>query len=219
MSLRISASMAAAQSSCLQTTIKELEESQIDYIHFDLEDGRFVEPSGLSIKQITDLRQFTSIPFETHLMVFEPDSLIEGLVKAGVNRIAVHYEALLYPRSVLRKITEAGAVAGLAFNPVTAIPYANLTYLLQFLSFILILTTEPECKEPPFLEEILEKVRVGKQHSPLCKLEWVVDGGVSIENIKMIADAGADAVVIGRALFRQGNIKENVRAIRAKANL
>jgi len=68
---------------------------------------------------------------------------------------------------------------------------------LQFLSFILILTTEPECKEPPFLEEILEKVRVGKQHSPLNKLEWIVDGGVSSENIKMISDAGADTVVIG----------------------
>jgi ribulose-phosphate 3-epimerase len=216
MPLRISASIAAAQSNCLQETIKGLEESKVDFIHFDLEDGKFVESSGLSIKQISDLRQFASIPFETHLMVFEPESLIEDLVKVGVNRIAVHYESLLYPRAVLRKITEAGAVAGLAFNPVTAVPFANLTYLLQFLSFVLILTTEPECKDPPFLEEILEKVRVGKQHSPLNKLEWIVDGGVSSENIKMISDAGADTVVIGRALFKQGNIKDNVEAIRSR---
>lgn len=216
MPLRISASIAAAQSNCLQETIKELEESKVDFIHFDLEDGKFVESSGLSIKQISDLRQFASIPFETHLMVFEPESLIEDLVKAGVNRIAVHYESLLYPRAVLRKITEAGAVAGLAFNPVTPVPFANLTYLLQFLSFVLILTTEPECKDPPFLKEILEKVRVGKQHSPLNKLEWIVDGGVSSENIKMISDAGADTVVIGRALFKQGNIKDNVEAIRSR---
>ena len=213
--IKISPSLAAASQLNLQETLQDLIGAGADYIHFDLEDGCFVPVMTLGTKIIADLRPLTDLPIDVHLMVQEPEWLIPELIRGGADRISVHYEACLYPRRVLRQIAEGGAVAGLAFNPATAIP--DLSYLQPYLSFLVILTTEPEGPDCPYLPEVLEKVRAGKSDPNLKSLEWVVDGGVSQDNIRQVIEAGADTVVVGRAAFHGGKITENITALRGTA--
>ena len=212
---RISPSLVSASLIDLRDTISELEKSGVDYLHFDFEDGCFVPVMNLGIKIITDLRPLTSIPFDVHLMMQDPEWILPDLVKDGADRISVHYEACPYPRRVLRQIYELGATPGLAFNPATPIP--DLDYLSPYLSFLIILTTEPEGPDCPYLPHILDKVRQGKGNPTLKDLEWVVDGGVDSGNIAEVISAGADTVVVGRSVFKNNKIQENITALKRAA--
>jgi ribulose-phosphate 3-epimerase len=145
-------------------------------------------------------------------MMVNPEWILPDLIAFGADRISIHYEACPYPRRVLRQIVSLGAQAGLAFNPAT--PLSELAYLLPYLSYVVILTTEPEIPDCPFLPEALEKVRMGRQVKELEGIEWVVDGGVTPGNISQVVDAGADTVVVGRAVFREDKLVENMTALR-----
>lgn len=215
MPLRIAPSLASAPTPHLSRVIADLETAGADYIHFDVEDGSFTPVMTLGTKIIADLRPLTRLPFDVHLMMVNPEWILPDLAAYGANRISVHYEACPYPRRVLRQIVSLGAQAGLAFNPATPIP--DLSYLAPYLSFIVVLTTEPEMSDCPFLPEVLEKVREGKQAAGQGRCEWVVDGGVDAENISQIRRAAADTVVVGRAVFKDGKIAENMAALRAAA--
>jgi len=210
--IRISPSLAAAPLDRLGQVVIDLETGGADYIHFDIEDGSFVPVMTLGTKMISDLRHLTRLPFDVHLMMVNPEWVLPDVVRFGANRVSVHYEACLYPRRVLRQIKSLGAEAGIAFNPATPIP--DLTYLLPYLSFVVILTTEPEVPDCPFLPEVLEKVQTGKQAMGLESIEWVVDGGLNPENLPQVVAAGADTVVIGRAAFKDGKILENMAILR-----
>lgn len=215
MPLRIAPSLASAPMPHLSRVIADLEAARADSIHFDVEDGSFMPVMALGTKIIADLRPLTRLPFDVHLMMVNPEWILPDLAAYGANRISVHYEACPYPRRVLRQIVSLGAQAGLAFNPATPIP--DLSYLAPYLSFIVVLTTEPEMPDCPFLPEVLEKVREGKQAAGQARCEWVVDGGVNAENISQIQKAGVDTVVVGRAVFKEGKITENMAALRAAA--
>ena len=212
MPVRISPSLAAAPLDRLRQVVIELETAGANYIHFDIEDGSFVPMMTLGTKMISDLRRITRLPFDVHLMMVNPEWILPEVVRFGANRVAVHYEACPYPRRVLRQIVSLGAIAGLAFNPATPVP--DLAYLLPYLSFIVTLTTEPEIPDCPFLPEVLEKVRDGKQAKGLESIEWVVDGGLNTENLAQVIAAGTDTVVIGRSVFKDGKIRENMTALR-----
>ena len=212
MPVRIAPSLAAAPLDRLGQVVIELETADADYIHFDIEDGSFVPVMTLGMKMISNLRRITRLPFDVHLMMVNPEWVLPDVVRFGANRVSIHYEACPYPRRVLRQIVSLGAEAGIAFNPATPIP--DLAYLLPYLSFIVILTTEPEIPDCPFLLEVLEKVREGKQAKGLERIEWVVDGGLNLENLSQVVKAGADTVVIGRAVFKDGKILENMAALR-----
>ena len=213
MTFQISPSLAAAPMDRLGQTVVDLEKAGADSIHFDIEDGSFVPVMNLGVKLIPDLRRWTRLLFDVHLMMVNPEWLLPEIIASGANRISVHYEACPYPRRVLRQIVTLGAQAGIALNPATPLP--DFSYLLPYLSFVVILTTEPELPDCPFLPEVLEKVRVGKQVKGLEGIEWVVDGAVTPQNLPEILAAGASTVVVGRAIFHDGKIKENMAALRA----
>ncbi len=215
MPFKISASLASSPLAHLEKTLRELVTAGADYIHFDVEDGSFVPAMTLGTRLIPALRPFTSLPFDVHLMMASPEWILPELVGGGADRISVHYEACAYPRRVLRQIVSLGAQAGLAFNPATPLP--DLAYLAPYLSFIVILTTEPEGPDCPFLPEMLEKIRAGRQACGLEGLKWVADGGITPENAARVAAAGADTLVVGRALFAGDRIAENLAALRRAA--
>ena len=101
--------------------------------------------------------------------------------------------------------------AGLAFNPKTQIP--DLAFCLPYLSFIVILTTEPEIPDSPFLPAVLEKIKEGKTRPEFGNIEWIADGGISAENTELVAKAGADMLVVGRGIFKEGAISDNILEI------
>ncbi|MFN2114050.1 MAG: ribulose-phosphate 3-epimerase [Anaerolineales bacterium] len=214
---KISPSLASVSLLDLRDALAELEKAKIDYLHFDIEDGVFVPLMTLGTKLISDLRPLSKLPFDVHLMMVDPEWIIPELLEMGADRISVHYEACPYPRRVLRRIVEQGGTAGLAINPATPLP--DLEYLEPYLSFLVILTTEPEGPDCPYLPTVIRKLDAKTSDPYLGSLEWVVDGGVSPENIQDVVQAGADTVVVGRAVFQGGRIQENIAALRAAAEL
>jgi ribulose-phosphate 3-epimerase len=215
--MRLYPSLTAAPLDALGDTVRELERAAVDALHFDIEDGSFVPVMTLGTKVISDLRSLTRLPFDVHLMMFNPERIIPEVVAAGANRLSVHYEACAYPRRVLRIIHDLGAQAGLAFNPATPIP--DLAYLRPYLSFVLLLTSEPELPEPIFLPSVLDKVRQHKARPGTEGLEWVVDGGLQASNLGEAVHAGADSSVVGRAFFRDGDLQGNAARLRAAAQI
>ena len=191
----------------------ELESAGVDFLHFDIEDGSFVPCMNLGTRLIGELRPLSPMSFDVHLMMVNPEWVLPELKSLGADRVTVHYEACAYPRRVLRQIADLGMAAGLAFNPATPVP--DLRYLLPYLSLVLILTTEPEIPDAPYLPHVLEKVRAGKSTPETRELEWIVDGAVGAANVSKVLQAGADAIAVGRALFADGQIARNVRALRA----
>ncbi len=212
MPVKIAPSLAAAPLDRLGEVVSALDRERVDYIHIDIEDGSFVPVMTLGAKLIQDLRPYTEIPFDVHLMMVDPEWILPQLVQDGADRIAVHLEACPYPRRTLRMIAELGALPGLALNPVTPLP--DLRYLAPYLKFVNLLSTEPEMEGCPFLPDILNKLTIGKQMSGMDDLEWVIDGGVNRDNLATVVRAGADTVVVGRSTFYGGTISENIRGMR-----
>ena len=213
--IKIAPSIAAASLIGLKYTLRELEEGGADLLHIDIEDGRFVPMMNLGIKIIYDIRIYTHLPIDVHLMVENPEWLIPELARFGANRVSVHYEACLYPRRVLGLIKQHNMQAGLAFNPNTSIP--PLQYCMPYLSFVLVLATEPEIKTCEFLPSTLEKITSGKRQPGLEGIEWDVDGGITAQNIQMVVKAGADVAVSGRGVFQNGGIRENIQQMKASS--
>lgn len=194
--MRFAPSLASAPLDRLSEVIRELDRASVDLIHFDVEDGVFVPVMTLGMKIIRDLRPLTDIPFDVHLMMVNPEWLIPQLVVDGANRITVHWEACPYPRRILSLIVEQGAQAGVAFNPATPIP--DLSYLKPLVSIVNVLTSEPEAGSP-FLPGMLDKLQRARERLP--DAEWIVDGGVTTDNVQAVARAGADTAVVGRFFF------------------
>jgi ribulose-phosphate 3-epimerase len=215
--LKIAPSFASAPMGHLADVVAKLKRAGADVLHFDLEDGHFVPVMTLGTRLIGELRPLTALPFDVHLMVDNPEALIPVVAELGADAISVHHEACLYPRRTLRQIRALGKRAGLAFNPKTALP--ALDYFLPHLDFVLILTTEPEIPDCPFLPPILDKAReaaaFAQRHHPA--LEIVVDGAIDASNIAQAVEAGATMVVAGRGVFGGGQIAENIRRMRAAA--
>jgi ribulose-phosphate 3-epimerase len=214
--IKIAPSLAASSQLNLRQTVEELEKAGADYIHFDIEDGNFAPVMTLGVRMIKDLRPLTDIPFDVHLMMNTPEWIIPELKEMGANSVSVHYEACPYPRRTLGLIHQVGMQAGLAFNPATPLPI--LRHCLPFLSFVLVLTTEPEAQVCSYLPSVLRKVVEGKKQPGLEKVKWEVDGGFGVENILDAKSAGADIIVSGRGVFRDGQIQDNLRQLRNVLN-
>ncbi len=215
--IRLAPSLAAAPMGHLAQVVADLEAAGADALHFDLEDGQFVPVMTLGTRLIGELRPLTRLPFDVHLMVHTPEAILPEIAALGADSIAFHWEATGYPRRVLRQIRELGKRAGLAFNPATPLP--DLTYLLPHLDYVILLTTEPETPDCPYLPPVLEKVRqaaaFARAHRP--DLGVCADGGIGEGNIAQAAAAGANWIVCGRAAFAGGAIAGNLARLRAAA--
>ena len=130
----------------------------------------------------------------------------------GADMVSVHYEACPYPRRTLGLIHQTGMLAGLAFNPATPLP--PLKHYLPFLSYVLILTTEPETQVCTYLPSVLDKVSEGKKQPGLEGVKWEVDGGFVLDNILDAKRAGADIIVSGRGVFGDNQIQLNLKRLR-----
>jgi ribulose-phosphate 3-epimerase len=209
--MRIAPSLAASSQLNLKLTIEELEKAGADIIHFDIEDGNFLPVMTLGVRIVKDLRPLTNLPFDIHLMMNTPEWLIPDLKEMGADMVSVHYEACPYPRRTLGLIHQAGMLAGLAFNPATPLP--SLKHYLPFLSYVLILTTEPEARVCSYLPSVLDKVVQGKKQPGLEKVQWEVDGGFTLDNIIDAKRSGADIVVAGRGVFVDNQIRLNMKKL------
>lgn len=189
-----------------------------DWIHVDVMDGHFVPNLTIGLPVVDALRKHAALPLDCHLMIEAPDRWAPQYAEAGAGSVTIHAEAVAAPVRTLRMIKAAGARAGLAVNPGTAIePYAGL---LPEVDMLLVMTVEPGFGGQPFLDLVLPKIARARELIVRAGGEiWLqVDGGVSEETIGRCAEAGADVFVAGSAVFGSEDPAAAVRSLRAAAD-
>jgi ribulose-phosphate 3-epimerase len=188
-----------------------------DWLHVDVMDNHFVPNLTLGLPVVQALLKHATLPLDCHLMIDEPDRWAPGYAEAGAGNVTIHAEAARAPVRTLRAIRAAGARAGLAVNPGTAIePYSDL---LPEVDMLLLMTVEPGFGGQHFLDIVLPKLRRARSLVAERGAEiWLqVDGGVGPETIERCAEAGADVFVAGSAVYGSDDPARAVRALRAQA--
>jgi ribulose-phosphate 3-epimerase len=188
-----------------------------DWLHVDVMDYHFVPNLTLGLPVVESLLKHARLPLDCHLMITDPDRWAPEYATAGARNVTIHAEAVRAPVRTLRAIRAAGARAGLAVNPGTAVePYEDL---LPELDMLLLMTVEPGFGGQPFLDMVMPKLRRARamvaRHGGEVWLQ--VDGGVSEETIERCADAGADVFVAGSAVYGAADPAAAVQALRAQA--
>ncbi|EGN75359.1 ribulose-phosphate 3-epimerase [Aliidiomarina shirensis] len=188
-----------------------------DVVHFDVMDNHFVPNLTIGPMVCEALRKHgVTAPIDVHLMVQPVDSLVPQFADAGASMITFHPEASVHIDRTLQLIKDAGCKAGLVFNPATPLHY--LDYVMDKLDMILLMSVNPGFGGQSFIPSTLDKLRQVRERIDASGRNIVleVDGGVKVDNIREIADAGADMFVAGSAIFNQPDYAEVIKKMRAE---
>lgn len=216
--VRLAASLLAANLGQLEQEVKRMEEAHVDCFHIDVMDGHFVPYFALGPEMVQAVRKLTRLPIEVHLMIQQPDRYARAFVEAGADTLIVHLEAYHDPRRTIALVKDMGCRCSLAINPMTLV---EKTYsLLKEVDQLLCMSVNPGFMGQPFIIEVLEKVRLARAHRDKSHLQFdiSIDGGVTDETVGPCVTAGANQVVIGGPLFTPKDACEATRLFRARAN-
>ncbi|BFK62840.1 ribulose-phosphate 3-epimerase [Dorea longicatena] len=204
----LSPSILAADFKVLGQEMKKTEENGAAYIHFDVMDGMFVPSISFGMPVLASINDATEQFMDAHLMVQEPIRYVEAFQKAGADYVTVHLEACEDVKTTLDKIHACGMKAGLAVNPETDVK--ELVPYLEDVEMILIMSVYPGFGGQKFIPESLDKIRAVRAmlNEKNLKTDIQVDGGIYVENVREVLDAGANVIVAGSAVFR-GDAGEN----------
>lgn len=206
MTIKISPSILSADFSILKEEIEKITDA--DYIHIDVMDGNFVPNLTFGAKLIKDIRKYTNKPFDVHLMVNNPENYIDSMVDAGADIITIHYESCIHVDRVLDTIKKSGVKAGLTIVPSTH--ESVLTYLLDKLDLVLVMSVNPGFGGQKFISSQLEKIKNIKKMIGNRPIEIEVDGGINETTAKLAVDAGADVLVAGSYVFGASDYNEAI---------
>lgn len=204
----LSPSILAADFKVLGQEMKKTEENGAAYIHFDVMDGMFVPSISFGMPVLASIHDATEQFMDVHLMVQEPIRYVEAFQKAGADYVTVHLEACEDVKTTLDKIHACGMKAGLAVNPETDVK--ELVPYMEDVEMILIMSVHPGFGGQKFIPESLDKIREVRAMLNEKNLETDIqaDGGIYVENVREVLDAGANVIVAGSAVFR-GDAGEN----------
>lgn len=204
----LSPSILSADFSKLGEQVRCLDEAGAQYVHIDVMDGMFVPSISIGLPVVKTLRPCTERIFDVHLMIEEPIRYIEEFAEAGADIITVHAEACKHLDRTVEAIKEKGLLAGVALNPATSIE--SIRYILPKVDMVLIMTVNPGFGGQKLIPYTIEKVRDAKKllDEVGSKADIEVDGGVNLDNVAELLDAGANIIVAGSAVFG-GDIAQN----------
>lgn len=214
--IRIAPSILAADFTQLGQQIRDA--ASADLIHVDVMDGRFVPNITMGPLVVAAARQVTTLPLDVHLMIVEPERHLQAFAKAGADIISVHWEVSPNLHRTIQTIRELGCRAGLAINP--HIPAAFVSDILPLLDTVLVMTVNPGFGGQAFLPETLPKLRQLRQMIDATGKEITleVDGGVALDTVRDVVEAGADTLVAGSSVFSgAASISANIAALRRAA--
>jgi ribulose-phosphate 3-epimerase len=203
-------SMMCADWGRLKESIKMLERGGMDYYHFDIMDGSFVPNFTMGPDLLKALRSYTSKPFDTHLMVQEPERYIEMFAEAGADWISIHAESRVHLQKALQQIRKLGLKAGVALNPST--PLTVLNYVLEDVDYICLMTVNPGFAGQSFIPSMYRKIADLKKliEANGVRIEIQVDGNISYATIPKVIELGASMLVCGTSsLFNSADLEQS----------
>ena len=212
--VKIAPSLLSADFMNLERDVKACEEGGADILHFDVMDGHFVPPITMGSEIMAQVKKISSLPLDVHLMVNNPSHQVELFASAGAAMISVHAEVSNHLHRTLNRIRDLGCKAGVVLNPITPLTYAMEA--AEASDFVLMMSVNPGYGGQQFIPSFLkrcEQLRSWLDNNGHGAVEIEVDGGVKIDNVRTVVDAGASMIVSGSGLMK-GDIAANIKAMR-----
>lgn len=199
----------------LQEECKMLNESEAEWFHLDVMDGRFVPNISFGMSFIKQLRSTTKKIFDVHLMIVEPEKYTEEFKDAGADNLTVHIEACQHLHRNIQQIKNLGMKAGVAINPHT--PIELLKDIIADIDLVNIMSVNPGFGGQAFIPHSIQKIKELRKmiNDAGLKVKIEIDGGVSLENAKQIVEAGTDVLVSGNAVFKSNDPKDVIAKLRS----
>jgi ribulose-phosphate 3-epimerase len=208
--IKLSPSILACDYNILGAQVKEAVDAGAQYMHLDVMDGLFVPSISLGMPVIKSLRTSTDVVFDTHLMINEPIRYIEEFAESGSDIITIHLEATKNVKETIDKIRACNVKPGIVINPET--PVKELVPYIDMVDMILLMSVHPGFGGQKYIDEVTSKIVETRAliNASGKNIELEVDGGINMNNINTVLEAGADVIVAGSAVFG-GNITSNVK--------
>ena len=207
----LSPSILSADFTVLGEELRVIDEAGSEYIHIDVVDGIFVPSISYGMPVIKSIRKATKKVFDVHLMITEPERYINEFAESGADIITFHVEATDNPEKVIDMIHEKGLKAGISVKPKT--PLTDVEPYLEKIDMLLIMSVEPGFGGQAYIEGSTEKIRAAREmvkaHGLLTDIQ--VDGGINLQNLPEVLEAGANIIVAGSSVFK-GDVAGNVKA-------
>ncbi|MCX7842942.1 MAG: ribulose-phosphate 3-epimerase [Clostridia bacterium] len=215
--IKVAPSILASDFSKLGEEIIKIDKAGADLVHIDVMDGHFVPNITLGPPLIKALRKVTTVPFDVHLMIENPDQYLDSFAEAGADIITVHVEAARHLNRTIQRIKQLGKKASVALNPATSL--STLDCVLEDVEMVLLMTVNPGFGGQKYIESATEKIRQLKAiiDRKGLNVDIEIDGGIDLNNIYRVTEAGANVIVAGTTVYAAPDARAIINELKEKA--